>query len=867
MRIDLPIDAHLPRLLEAMRRGRDIVLVAEPGAGKTTRVPPAIVESGLLEGAKLVMLQPRRVAARAAATRIAEERGWRLGNEVGYQVRFERIMGRDTPLRVLTEGILSRQLVADPSLEGIGCIVLDEFHERSIHSDLSLAMLREAKGALREDLRLVVMSATLDADAVAGFLRETGEVEVLHVPGRMFPVEVEYAGDRHTPVEEQVRAAMEEACPTGDVLVFLPGVREIERTMTAIGRLAGRHGYDVLPLHGSLNKQEQDRAVHFDPHPHSHSAGPPRVICATNIAETSLTLPGVRLVIDSGLVRQAGYDANRGVETLETTRISQASAEQRAGRAGRVAAGRCVRLWSAMTQRRLPPFDIPEIRRVDLCEASLAVRAWGGDPATFGWYEKPEDRLLASATSLLEGIGAVAEGRLTPVGKALQKLPLHPRPARLLTASPKYLSREALLTAALIGEGAEVPGRRCGTIGDLIESYERRRLDPGIARAVDRAREQLARFMDSNPTPNPEQIEGSDRSGASLRSAHGVDVDSLEELLLLAYPDRVCRRRSPETATLVDGGGGARIPDPSALRGEWFVALDVRRGNFAQKQQADVRLLAEIEVEWLEKHFPKQVVNESVAAWDDEREHVVAVRRRRYHDLVIDEQRGGKLDPIIGASVLWEKLEPIVPTLLSEALDGEEAGWLLTRLDFLATWLPAHLKPEVGIPPLFDNAAAVEEACLAAATSGRPTLDGVKLALREIAQTKIWEMRLHTALEEHAPLALTAPSGSRVKLDWSNTLADVNSPDMAVRLQELFGLADTPRICGGRLPVTLHLLGPNFRPVQVTSDLASFWKNVYPQVRKDLRARYPKHSWPEDPLSATPMRGPRRRDERRGSSR
>ena len=588
----------------------------------------------------------------------------------------------------------------------------------------------------------------------------------------------------------------------------------------------------MLPLHGSLSKDEQDAAVRYDP------ADAPRIICATNIAETSLTLAGVRLVIDSGLVREAGYDANRGVPTLETTRISRASAEQRAGRAGRVAAGRCVRLWSKMTQNRLRAFDVPEIRRADLCEAVLAVRAWGGDPATFGWYEPPEPRLLAAAETLLAGIGAVAENRLTPLGKRLQTLPLHPRPARLLTAAPPHLAREATLAAALLGEAAEVPGRRCGTIGDLVDAYERRRLDPAVGRAVARAVEQLHRF-----------------AGRGEAAA----VDSLEELLLLAYPDRACKRRAPDTATLVDAGGGVRLPDASAVRGDYFLALDLRRGTLAQKQQADARLVAEIDVDWLETHFPRAVVVEQAAEWDEQKQRVSAVRRKRYRDLVLEEQRGGKADADAAAALLDEKLAPRA----RELVEGDAAtAALANRVALLAGHLPAHQRPSGDFE--LSPADALADAVAAAVAADDASLDGVTRRLADAYRARLWALPLFRVLDEHAPESIEVPTGSRIKLDWAEADAGEHAgaargPVMAVRLQELFGLADTPRVCGGTVPVVLHLLGPNYRPVQVTGDLASFWANVYPQVRKDLRARYPKHSWPDDPLSAEAVRGPRRR--------
>lgn len=903
----LPIDPFVPRVIDALRSGRDVVLVAEPGAGKTTRIAPGILRAQLPAppNQHIIMLQPRRVAARAAAARIAFEQGWTLGDEVGYQVRFERVLSRNTPLRVLTEGILVRRLVADPELAGVGCVLLDEFHERSIHSDLSLAMLREAK-AVRPDLRLIVMSATLDADAVAEFLRSAAQVEVFHVPGRLFPVEIEYAGDSPAPIEDRVAdvlgaiwsselaASRRDAgrAPSGsdsgtqasasqehpqrasrnqaakglppashrdaancddshpqDILVFLPGVREIERTISAIERLCARRGYEALPLHGSLTKDEQDRAVNFDP------AARPRVICATNIAETSLTLPGVRVVIDSGLVRQAGYDASRGLETLSTARISKASAQQRSGRAGRVAAGRCIRLWSQMTQHRLADFDVPEIRRVDLSEALLAVRAWGGEPASFGWYEAPEQRLLDAGQKLLEMIGAVEAGRLTPLGRALQRLPLHPREARLLTAAPPHLASEAATVAALLGEGAEVPGRRTANVRELLEAFQRRRLEPAQVRAVERARDALLAAVERADT-------------------HAANVASLEELLLLAYPDRVCRRREgdPALARLVDGGG-VRLADPSAVRGDLFLALDVRQGSTAQKQQADVRLVAMIEESWLQRDLPQHLVREETAEFDERAQRVVAVRRRRYRDLVLSEERGG-------ATTDWNAAEAI----LRERFAGDAAaafidedevlGPLYRRVDFAEALAAQHSMHFNKLP---SRQELIWSACAGAASAQD---------VREVARSTVANQLRGTNgdwLERMAPDSVIVPAGSRIRLDWSNARPPTPAvrcsgapigpglgpsdrpsqpaapPVLAVRLQELFGLPQTPRVGNGTVPVVLHLLGPNMRPVQITDDLASFWKNTYPQVRKDLRARYPKHAWPEDPLSAPPIRGARRR--------
>ena len=842
----LPIDSHLPDVVAALRAGRDVVLVAEPGAGKTTRVPPAIVRAHLLPtGKHLAMLQPRRIAARAAAARIADEQRWQLGLEVGYQVRFERVLRDDTPLRIMTEGVLVRRLVSDPTLDDVGVVVLDEFHERSIDLDLSLAMLKEAQ-AVRDDLRLVVMSATLDADAVARYLGEN--VATFHIPGRLFPVDVTYAGDDPRPIEERVARVMDaEAAASdqsGDVLVFLPGVREIENTIDALRRPAARAGYDVLPLHGSLTKDEQDAAVRFD------ARDRPKIICATNVAETSLTLPGVRLVIDSGLVRQAGYDATRGVDTLTTERISKASAEQRAGRAGRVAEGRCVRLWSKMTHQALPPFDVPELQRSDLCQAALAVLAWGGDPRTFAWFEPPPAKLLDRATTLLEGLGAFDDGRLTPLGRALQRVPLHPRPARLIASAHKHLRPESITVAALLGEQADLPGKRTANIHDLLVAFDSGKLDPTTDRAVRRARQALSNLK------------------IDAEAAASGSAETLEELLLLAHPDRVCRRRSPDSATLADGGG-VRLPDPSAVRGDWFLALAVRRGNFAKAMQADVSLVAEIEPSWLERHLPQFVKIEQATEWAGDR--VVAVRRKMYRALVLDEQRGGKLEDWAAAeAILRQQLSEPGTSLLSDeraaavvAADAELER-LFQRIDFAQAMAAREGRTFEDTPT---RSLLLYEAC-----TGATSLAEVRRNAKDLLDLRFASDR-DNWLTRVAPDAITVPSGSRIRLDWSTAEvepAPVRSspidpelktvgPTLAVRLQELFGLAETPRVANGAVPVTLHLLAPNGRPQQVTNDLASFWKNTYAQVRRDLRARYPKHSWPDNPLKAEPLRGAKRR--------
>jgi ATP-dependent helicase HrpB len=929
--VPLPIDSHLPQITDAVRNHRALVLVAEPGAGKTTRVPPALLRANLLtaEHPNLVMLQPRRVAARASAERIAEENGWELGREVGYHVRFDRRIGPQTRLRVLTEGILTRQMLDDPFLEGVGAVILDEFHERSLHTDVTAALLREVRQTVREDLILVVMSATLDAEPVAAFL---GGAPVVRVPGRTFPVSVSFVtplGDR---LPEQaaaaVRNAVEEPFTSGmggspvsfshqehgraadatkdDLLVFLPGAEEIRRTMQRLEPIAEQHGLLLLPLHGSLPFDEQQRAL--------RPAKQRKVILATNIAETSLTIDGVSTVIDSGYARVAGFDPRRGLDKLELARISKASATQRAGRAGRTGPGRCIRLWSEREDRQLAAFEEPEVRRVDLCGTVLALHAWGKpDPRQFGWYEAPDERMLASAERLLFMLGALTSetaGQITPLGRRMMELPVHPRLARLLIEAAAHdLLDEGATVAALLSEKDVVaraaptgPGapRAPKERGDsdltlrlaLLAEAERDRfhhglrdrgIDPAAARQVAKTRDELLRAArrlwrgdgakDSvqrsednveRSTSNPRRSTGApDRKLDVERCA--LDVERapsfversplLLRLPLLAYPDRVCRRRGgdPATATMV-GGGGVRVAAESVVwDAEFFLALDARHDERSQTREAMVRVGSAIDPAWLGEYFPDSVRRERGAAYDEQRQRVVGRSAVYYRDLLVSEHASSEVPPEDAAAALRAALAPRAAEILA---GDEDLAGTLKRLALLEHALPRHLWPKHGrAGASFTDEELVGEAC-----AGATTLEQVKRNLRHVLDAKLSydERRL---LDEHAPESLEVPTGNRIKLDWSPAgIEPLRGPVLAVRLQEVFGWTDTPRLLGGRAPVVLHLLGPNYRPVQVTEDLRNFWATTYFQVRKDLRARYPKHSWPDDPLTAKPeARGGRRR--------
>ena len=849
----LPIDPSLPEIVALARRRRCLVLVAPPGAGKTTRVPVALLQAGLLSAdhPTLVMLQPRRVAARAAASRIAEENGWRLGGRVGYQIRFEKRVGPDTRLKVVTEGILNRQLVVDPFLEGVGAVVLDEFHERSLHTDLAIALLREVRESVRDDLIVVVMSATMEAEPVARFL---GDAPIVRVAGRSYPVEVRYRGASAAPLPEQVARAVEEAVATdtdpGDVLAFLPGVEEIRRAGRELAPWASREGVLVLPLHGSLDGEEQDRAL--------RPSDRRKVILATNIAETSLTIEGVTTVIDGGLARFAGHDPARGLDRLELGRISRASAEQRAGRAGRTRPGRCVRLWSEREHRGLAESDVPEVRRVDLCGTVLALHAWGHpDPSRFDWFEAPDPGAIASSERLLALLGALdgEGGAITPLGRRLLDVPAHPRLGRLLIASAAggFLDQGAAL-AALLSE-KDILSRNFGREArpevhatsdilirlDRFEEAERARfvpalrdrgIDPNAARQVAKVRDDLSRI--GGRLAGPGKNEPSE--------------EDLLRLVLLAYPDRVVRRRGGDGSTgVMVGGRGVRLDPESVVReAEFFLALDPREDRRGRTLEARVRVASAIRLEWLEELFPGAIRREKAVEFDEERGRVVGISTLSYRDLPLREDRNAPVDPQAAGMALARAMAPRGRAFFER--DEASSLWL-ARLDLARRAMPeldwTTFEPE-------DWTELIHLACL----GKRSEAEIAGGSLLAILKGRLGFAR-NQRLDEQVPEALTVPSGNRIRLAYSVD----GPPVLAVRLQELFGWSDTPRIAGGRVAVLLHLLGPNYRPVQITDDLKSFWSGAYFQVRKDLRARYPKHSWPDDPLNArAEARGGRRRD-------
>jgi len=773
----LPVDSYLPQIVTALAQHRAAVLVAAPGAGKTTRVPPALVDRG-----RVLLLQPRRVAARAMARRIAEERAWTIGREIGWHIRFERQFTGDTRLLVVTEGILTAYLQRDPLLSDVTTVVIDEFHERSIHADLGLALAKQAWLA-RSDLRILVMSATLDRQPVSAFLEGC---PIIDVPGSLHPLTIEYAPG------ESIATALNLVLPrtSGNVLCFLPGAREINSAITESGEVARRHDAELVPLHGSLNAVDQDRALAADVgigEPASPKrAARRRIIIATNIAETSLTVNGVSTVIDSGLQKVAAYDADRGVDSLTTERITLDSADQRAGRAARLGPGLVRRLWDA--RDRLRPHREAEIHRVDLSALLLSILTWGAAPESFEWFDRPSDERIQSAMSLLARLDAIDAGGVAETGRLMQRLPLHPRLARVLLAA--HGSFEGCAACAWLSEPAPLD-RQPATSCDLLPIIDRWHQAPPRLRQAAQNLEQVAR-----------QLLGD-------RHRPRIGETTLRRALLAGYPDRVARRRGADRVTLATGHGAVIGRESGVHDAEWLIALDVTSGRASTTTQALIRVASRIEVEWLAA-TRSELVHELDAGTDTVKAREVdwydAVALRE-HPVAPEEAR--RIELLAGA---WLAREP-----------DEKSRQLLRRLAF------AGLE------------AAVKDLAVASARSARRLSD---MTLAEDALP--WDVRQR--LDRQAPTSLAVPSGRSMRIDYG----DGGAASVSVKLQELFGLAETPRIGPSKTPVTFHLLAPNGRPVQTTQDLRSFWERTYPEVRKELRGRYPKHPWPEDPWRATP---------------
>jgi ATP-dependent helicase HrpB len=874
----LPIDEILPAAVETLRRGPSLVVEAPPGAGKTTRLPPALLDAGVAGGGDVLVLEPRRLAARMAARRVAEERGERVGETVGYQVRFEEVASRATRLRFLTEGVLTRRLLADPQLKGVGCVVLDEFHERHLQADLALALLRRLQKGSRPDLKLVAMSATLDAAPVAGYMDDCA---VLRSEGRRYDVSVEHLA-RHDerPLEVQVETAVRRLVAEGldgHVLVFLPGAASIRRAQGECERVAAENGLLVLPLHGELPAAEQDAAV--------RQSERRKLILSTNVAETSVTIEGVAAVVDSGLARVATHSPWSGLPRLVVSRVSRASAVQRAGRAGRTREGRCLRLYTAQDFGARPEHETPEVRRLDLAESVLELRAAGvEDLREFDWFEAPQPEALEAAETLLRRLGAIEEkGSVSDLGRSMLRLPLHPRLARIVVeAESRGVAREACAVAALTAERdiragrvrlagrqnvREHEGPRAKRVAhthgssDLLElldlfneaeahgfNAERLRaldLEPNAVRAVERVSRQLRRLLRVNDS----KAEG----GAGLSDEKETE---LLVSILAGYPDRVARRRTGNerrdradergsTELLLSGGGTAELAPESVVRAaEFLVAVDAeeradapRTGPRAAKTV--VRLASKVKPDWLLDLFPEALAEKTEARWNAQGERVELLRRLTYDQLVVDEWRAPRAEGEEVTRALAEAALNVGPHAFA---DPEETERLLARVEFVARTFP-----EAGLPELNDEDVrrALAELC-----EGRRSFAELRDAARGGGLAEALRRRLSAEqsrlLAQMAPERVALARGRQARVRYERGQA----PSVASRLQDFFGMREGPRIAGGRVALVLQLLAPSQRPVQVTTDLAGFWSRHYPSVRRELGRRYPRHAWPEDPLQS-----------------
>jgi ATP-dependent helicase HrpB len=857
----LPIDAVLPELTAALRAHNAAVLVASPGAGKTTRVPLVLAEEGWAQGRRILVLEPRRLAARAAAERMAATLGEKVGDTVGLRVRFGSKISRRTRVEIVTEGVFSRLVLGDPALEGVAAVLFDEFHERSLDGDLGLALARDVQQGLRDDLKLLVMSATVDGARVATLL---GEAPVIASEGRAYPVDTRYLGRDARPIEPQVADAVMRAlrAEPGSVLAFLPGAAEIRRTQALLQERVDAVT-DVVALYGALEGDMQDRAIAPSP------PGRRKVVLATSIAETSLTIEGVRVVVDSGLARVPRYEPDVGLTRLETVRVSRAAADQRRGRAGRIEPGVCYRLWDEPQTAALEPYARPEILSADLAAFALDLAAWGAAPEALAFLDPPPKPALAEAKALLADLGALdADGRITEEGRRLRALPLPPRLARMVVdAAAEGAGHLAAEIAAILSErglgGSDLDFRH--RLEDFRRDRSRRAGDAGTMARRWVAIVQGTDLPRARPAPSPLVGEGWG-GGSEFRAPHFANrttparEPSPQEgrerrdpshqslspgvLLALAYPERIAKNRGGSGAFLLANGRGAVIDPASPLAREPYLAVAELAGTAAQGR---ILLAAPVSLADIETRFATRIVARQEIAFDTASASLRARRLRR-----------------LGAIALAEQPVAVVPDNDTACMMAEGVARLgIGRLPWTTTlrqWRDRvmFLRREEGDewPDLSDAAlAAGATEWLAPALASKASL--AELSGQELAAAL--QARLPWALlrrlDDEAPTHFEAPSGSRVPIDYE---AD-GGPKLAIRVQELFGLDRHPAIAGGTVPLLIELLSPAYRPVQVTRDLPGFWRGSYAAVRAEMRGRYPKHPWPDDPLAAAPTRRALRR--------
>ena len=792
----LPIDPLLPEILARLRRENNLVVEAPPGAGKTTRVPAAL----LALGGEVLVLEPRRIAARLAARRVAFELGERPGETVGYQVRFDEVAGPRTRLRFLTEGVLTRRLLSDPTLGRASAVVLDEFHERRLEGDLALALLRRLQRAARPDLRILAMSATLDAAPLAAWLG----CGTLRSEGRQYPLSIEYTPHGPGALAERVAGALERlGRPHGHVLVFLPGAAEIRQAAAACAPFARRHGCLLLPLHGDLPPEEQDRAVAPSPQL--------KIILSTNVAESSVTIDGVAAVVDSGLARVAAFSPWSGLPTLQVARVSQASANQRAGRAGRTGPGRAIRLYPLDDFARRPAQDAPEIARAELTAAALQLEAMGlAGLAALDWLDAPPPAAVEHAAGLLRALGALdLSGRITPTGREMARYPLHPRLARLVVeAARRGAGDEGCAAAAVLSAGERLPA------------------EPPHA-----TRSDVLALLESEWQPHTGRVLRQLRAAMGPARGRRGGEEALLVAVLAAFPDRVARRRPNGELQLASGGPALLAPSSTVRDAALLVAVEAE--DRPDQRAPMVRIASAIEPEWLLDLFPERLSERRDVEWNRAAERVEGVSALVYDSIAIAESRG-EPDPHAAARLLAAKA---VEAGVARFTEPDELDAWLARVAFAAGHAGFHpLGPE-------DARAALESLC-----AGLRGFAELRAACARGGLIRALEARLPPGaprrVEELAPARIRLPGGRSAPVRY----APGQPPWIASRLQDFFGMRETPRVAGGKAPLVVHLLAPNQRPVQMTSDLAGFWQRLYPQVRRELSRRYPRHAWPEDPL-------------------
>jgi ATP-dependent helicase HrpB len=808
----LPIDAALPDLAAALRGNNAAALVAPPGAGKTTRIPLVLArEDWAQKTRRILVLEPRRLAARAAADRMAQTLGERVGDTVGLRVRFGSKISSRTRIEIITEGIFTRLILDDPMLDGVGAVIFDEFHERSLDADLGLALARDVQQGLREDLRILVMSATIDGARIATLL---GDAPVIASEGRAFPVETHYVGHDARPIEPQVADTIMRAmrADTGSLLAFLPGAAEIRRTKTL---LEGRTGpsTDVVALYGALAGDEQDRAIV------PAAPGRRKVVLATSIAETSITIQGVRVVVDSGLARVPRYEPDVGVTRLETVRVSRAAADQRRGRAGRTEPGVCYRLWDEPQTAALEPFARPEILAADLSSFALDLAAWGGGPDQLAFLDPPPRAALTEAKALLAELGAIdGDGRITAEGKLLRRLPLPPRLARMVVdTGAEGDALPAAETAALIGER--------GLGGDDVDLRER-------VNALRRDR-----------SPRARDARAMAQRWAEVASGNSPSVDSalsVGALLALAYPERLAKNRGGAAgAFLLVNGRGANIDPASPLAREPFLAVAELAGTAAQGR---ILSAAPITLAEIEQRFSDRIAAREEIAFDTASASLRGRRSRRLGAIALSDQPV----PVVAKEDTAQKLADGIAGLGMHRLPWTKSlqQWR-DRVMFLRA-SEGEEWPDLSDVALAQTVNAWLAPALAAKTAlGEIAADELNTALRALLP---WP--LQRRLDAEAPTHFAAPTGSQVPIDYEAE----GGPKIAIRVQELFGLDRHPAIAGGKVPLLIELLSPAHRPVQMTRDLPGFWRGSYAAVRAEMRGRYPKHPWPEDPIAAPATR-------------